>query len=84
MWVIIGYVDLSGVERELRQNWLVTPSLPDTTGVVLATHLLDDVQQLCDRVILLDGGRKVAEHAVDADTDLLAHFRAERSTAAAS
>lgn len=57
-------------------------ALPDATGVVLATHLLDDVQQLCDRVILLDAGRKVAEHAVDADTDLLAHFRAERNAAA--
>jgi ABC-2 type transport system ATP-binding protein len=59
-------------------------ALPDATGVVLATHLLDDVQQLCDRVILLDDGRKVAEHAVDAGTDLLAHFRAERNAAAMS
>ena len=44
-------------------------------SLVLATHLLDDVQRLCDRVILLDAGRKTAEHAVSADTDLLAHFR---------
>ena len=36
------------------------------------------------RVVLLDAGRKVAEHKVDADTDLLAHFRAERNAAAAS
>lgn len=33
MWVIIGYIDLNGVERELKQNWLVTPSLPDSSGV---------------------------------------------------
>jgi ABC-2 type transport system ATP-binding protein len=45
------------------------------TTVILATHLLDDVQQLCNRVILLDEGRKTAEHAVTADTDLLQHFR---------
>jgi len=49
--------------------------LPADTSVILATHLLDDVQQLCDRVILLDAGRKVAEHAVTGQTDLLAHFR---------
>jgi len=33
MWVIIGYIDLNGVEREMKQEWLVTPSLPDTNGV---------------------------------------------------
>lgn len=33
MWVIIGYVDLNGVEREMRQDWVITPVLPDTGGV---------------------------------------------------
>ena len=28
-------------------------------SVVLATHLLDDVQQVCDHVVMLDGGRLV-------------------------
>jgi ABC-2 type transport system ATP-binding protein len=45
------------------------------TSVVLATHLLDDVERLCNRVILLDAGRKKAEHDVTPDTDLLTHFR---------
>lgn len=49
--------------------------LPADTSVILATHLLDDVQQLCNRVILLDAGRRKAEHEVTADTDLLMHFR---------
>ena len=49
--------------------------LDTETSVILATHLLDDVQQLCDRVILLDAGRKKAEHAVTPDIDLLTHFR---------
>ncbi len=33
MWVVIGYTDLHGVEREMRQDWIVTPTLPDTGGV---------------------------------------------------
>jgi ABC-2 type transport system ATP-binding protein len=45
------------------------------TSVILATHLLDDVQQLCNRVILLDAGQKKAEHEVTPDIDLLTHFR---------
>jgi len=45
------------------------------TSVILATHLLDDVQRLCNRVILLDAGRKKAEHEVTPELDLLKHFR---------
>lgn len=52
-------------------------ALPQDISLILATHLLDDVQRLCNRVILLDGGCKTAEHEVTADTDLLAHFRAQ-------
>ena len=44
-------------------------------SIIRATQLLDDVQQLCNRVILLDAGRKKAEHEVTPDTDLLRHFR---------
>jgi hypothetical protein len=33
IWVIIGYIDLNGVEREMKQDWIVTPLLPDTGGV---------------------------------------------------
>jgi ABC-2 type transport system ATP-binding protein len=44
-------------------------------SLILSTHLLDDVQLLCSSVILLDSGRKTAQHAVTAETDLLAHFR---------
>ncbi|MEE8625848.1 MAG: S41 family peptidase [Acidiferrobacterales bacterium] len=33
MWVIIGYIDRNGVARELKQDWIVTPMLPDTGGV---------------------------------------------------
>ncbi len=48
--------------------------LDSETAMVLATHLLDDVQRLCDRVILLEAGQKKAEHAVGPTTDLHSHF----------
>jgi len=38
-------------------------------AVVLATHLLDDVAQVCDHVVMLDGGRLVT----DAPTENLLH-----------
>lgn len=48
--------------------------LANAHSLILATHLLDDVQRLCNRVILLDAGKKTAEHPVTPDSDLLAHF----------
>ncbi len=33
LWVIIGYTDLSGVEREMKQDWVISPSLPNLAGV---------------------------------------------------
>ncbi|HLT17448.1 MAG TPA: ABC transporter ATP-binding protein [Acidimicrobiales bacterium] len=35
-------------------------------SVLLATHLLDDVQQVCDHVVMLDAGRLVVEGATGA------------------
>ena len=57
-------------------------ALDQNAAVVLATHLLDDVQQLCNRVVVLDAGRKTAEHAVSPDIDLLAHFQPSREQTA--
>jgi len=33
MWVMIGYTDLNGVDREMKQEWIVSPTLPDLGGV---------------------------------------------------
>src|SRR4030095_7237535 len=33
---------------------------------VMATHLLDDVQRVCDHVVMIDGGRLVVSGATDA------------------
>jgi ABC-2 type transport system ATP-binding protein len=35
-------------------------------SVVMATHLLDDVQRVCDYVVMIDGGRLVVSGATDA------------------
>ena len=35
-------------------------------SVIMATHLLDDVQRVCDHVVMIDGGRLVVSGATDA------------------
>jgi len=35
-------------------------------SVVMATHLLDDVQRVCDHVVMVDGGKLVVSGATDA------------------
>ena len=41
--------------------------------VVFSTHVLDDVERICDRVAILDHGRLITEAALD---DLLARYAA--------
>jgi ABC-2 type transport system ATP-binding protein len=35
-------------------------------SVIMATHLLDDVQRVCDHVVMIDGGKLVVSGATDA------------------
>jgi ABC-2 type transport system ATP-binding protein len=49
-------------------------SLAGDTAILLATHLLDDVHRLCQRVAVLKDGRLEADHPVDDEVDLLLHF----------
>ncbi|MCB1923925.1 MAG: ABC transporter ATP-binding protein [Gammaproteobacteria bacterium] len=68
---------LDPLQTEQLRELLAT--LDSAISLVLATHLLDDVQQLCSRVLLLDGGHKRSEHIVAEGTDLLAHLRGSAS-----
>ncbi len=51
----------AGLDPVGREEMLALISRLGTFGisVLLATHLLDDVQQVCDHVVMLDGGRLV-------------------------
>lgn len=41
MWVIVGYTDRNGVDLEMKQDWIVAPSLPDLGGVDSGTVSLN-------------------------------------------
>ncbi len=43
-------------------------------AVLIASHLLPDIERLCDRALLLHRGRIVAEQALDGDDRVLARF----------
>ena len=55
----------AGLDPMGREEMLNLVARLGTLGisVLLATHLLDDVQQVCDHVVMLDGGRLVVAGA---------------------
>jgi ABC-2 type transport system ATP-binding protein len=57
----------AGLDPTGRAEMLALVARVGTFGisVLMATHLLDDVQQVCDNVVMLDGGRLVVEGATE-------------------
>lgn len=57
----------AGLDPAGREEMLALIERLGTFGIsiVLATHLLDDVQQVCDQVVMLDGGRLVTAGRTD-------------------
>ena len=57
----------AGLDPGGREEMLALVARVGTFGisVLMATHLLDDVQQVCDNVVMLDGGRLVVAGATE-------------------
>ncbi len=63
---------VSALDPEGRHDMLgVIRALRATSTVLLSSHVLNDVERVCDRVAIIDRGRLVTESAVD---DLLDRF----------
>jgi ABC-2 type transport system ATP-binding protein len=70
--VVILDEPVSSLDPEGRRDLLaLVGELRETSTVILSTHVLSDVERVCDRVAILDRGRLVTETAID---DLLARF----------
>jgi ABC-2 type transport system ATP-binding protein len=63
---------------QMEQIRALIRDLPATVSVILATHLFDDVLSVCDRVAIMDAGRKTDEHRVEPGMDLMQHFQSTR------
>ena len=48
-------------------------------SVILATHLFDDIREICQRVAIIADGAKVADLPVTADLDLMGFFHSPQS-----
>src|SRR4029079_2357054 len=57
----------AGLDPLGREEMLVLVARLGTVGisVLMATHLLDDVQRVCDHVVMIDAGRLVVAGATD-------------------
>jgi ABC-2 type transport system ATP-binding protein len=63
---------VSSLDPEGRRDLLaLIGSLRESATVVFSTHVLSDVERVCDRVAILDHGRLIAESALD---ELLRRF----------
>jgi ABC-2 type transport system ATP-binding protein len=67
---------VSSLDPEGRRDVLaLIAELRQRTTIVFSTHVLDDVERICDRVAILDHGRLAAEAPL---ADLLSRYSADR------
>lgn len=56
----------SGVDTKARQNiWDLIQTLRKGRAVVLATHFMDEAEQLSDKIVIINQGRVIAENSLD-------------------
>lgn len=56
----------SGVDTKARQNiWDLIQTLRKGRAVVLATHFMDEAEQLSDKIVIINQGRIIAENSLD-------------------
>jgi NitT/TauT family transport system ATP-binding protein len=60
---------LDAITRTELQEWLVAALRDEPRTVLLVTHDVEEALLLCDRVVVLGGGRVVTELDVDVDRD---------------
>ena len=66
-------------DADIRQ---IIEAQADTVSVILATHLFDDIREICQRVAIIADGSKVTDLPVTPDLDLMSFFQTPRSGAA--
>ncbi|MBR7154399.1 MAG: ATP-binding cassette domain-containing protein [Paludibacteraceae bacterium] len=69
-----------GEIRSLIKNLTTLPSLQGGDGgrlptVILSTHIMQEVREMCDRVVILDHGQIKADQPINQISDLEALFR---------
>ena len=58
-------IGLDVVAKERIREFIATRNRDEGTTVVLTTHDLDDVERLCQRIVLIDGGSVLYDGAVE-------------------
>ena len=71
-------VDIRALIKNLAHGEPITPH-PSPLTVILSTHIMQEVREMCDRVIILDHGEVKADKPIDQIPDLEELFR-EKTT----
>lgn len=77
-------IGLDVVSQKRIRDFLRDLNRNDGCTIVLTSHYMQDVQELCERVVVIDHGRKVFDGTLDALTSRHSHTRRLRLTFDAS
>lgn len=61
------FVGLDPLGREMMKNVITSKAKKENCGVLFSSHDLDDVLEICDRVIIIKDGEKIYDDPIDTD-----------------
>ena len=67
-------VEIRALIRNLAHGESTNPLTPNPLTVILSTHIMQEVREMCDRVVILDHGVIKADQSIDQIKDLEALF----------
>jgi len=52
------FVGLDPIGKEIFKNIIIQKAREEKVGILFSSHDLEDVEEICDRIVLIDGGEK--------------------------
>ena len=68
-------VEIRALIRNLAHGEPSNPLTPNPLTIILSTHIMQEVREMCDRVVILDHGQVKADEPIDQIKDLEQLFR---------
>ncbi len=68
------FVGLDPIGKEIFKNIIIQKAREEKVGILFSSHDLEDVEEICDRIVLIDGGEKKFDGVMEYTKTYIAEY----------